>query len=95
MIQVLTQSEVRDFDRFWEVFQTRGHELRKRYGSSRARVFREDGNPNSIRILYEWKSREAFLRCLEDPEVRLAMEEAGLLAPPLFTFLEPPEELDA
>jgi quinol monooxygenase YgiN len=95
MIQVLTQSEVRDFDAFWEVFQTRGHELRKRYGSFRARVFQEEGNPNSIRILYDWESREKFLRCLEDPEVRLLMKEAGLLAPPFFTFLGPAGELDA
>jgi hypothetical protein len=45
MIQVLTQSEVRDFDTFWQV--------------------------------------------------REAMQEAGLLAPPLFTFLGPVGELEA
>ena len=95
MIQVLTQSEVRDFDTFWQVFQTRGLELRKRHGSSRASVFQEYGNPNSIRILYEWDTRERFLSALEDVEVREAMQEAGLLAPPLFTFLGPVGELEA
>jgi len=95
VIRVLTQSEVRDFDRFWEVFHTRGMELRKRPGSHRPRVFQEYDNPNAIRILYDWESRERFLGALSDPEVREAMQEAGLLAPPFFTFLGPVRELDA
>jgi hypothetical protein len=95
MIRVLTQSEVRDFDTFWQIFQTRGLELRRRHGSYRARVFQEHGNPNAIRILYDWESPERFLHALEDPEVREAMQEAGLLAPPFFTFLDPVRELEA
>jgi quinol monooxygenase YgiN len=95
VIQVLTQSEVQDFDAFWRVFNTRGRELRKRHGSLRARVFQVHDNPNGIMVLYDWESREHFLRALEDPEVRMAMQEASLRTPPLFTFLGSVGDFDA
>jgi quinol monooxygenase YgiN len=94
VVHVLTRAEVRDFDTFWQVFQTRGHELRTRHGSSRARVFRDAENPNVISVLFDWESRARFEEFLQDPETREAMQAAGLLAPPEYTFLEAVGELD-
>jgi quinol monooxygenase YgiN len=94
MGHTLGQARVEDFDRFWEVFRTRGAELRKRYGSNGARVFQHADDPNSVTIVFDWEQDqvEAFLA---DPESKEVMGAAGLQGPPAFTFLESSRETDS
>ena len=45
---ILGTAKVDDFDRFWQIFSTKGAELRKEHGSKGAQVFRDPEDPNRV-----------------------------------------------
>ena len=73
---ILMTTQVEDFDRFSEVFSTKGAEKRKQYGSKGSTVFRDPNQEDRVWVIFDW-DLEGFQNFAADPEVPGIMQEAG------------------
>jgi hypothetical protein len=73
---ILLTTQVEDFDRFSEIFATKGLEKRQQHGSKGAMVFRDPSEEDRVWVLFDW-DQEGFQSFLSDPEVPPIMQEAG------------------
>jgi quinol monooxygenase YgiN len=73
---MLATTTVEDFDRFLEIFSTKGAEKRKEHGSKGATVFRDPNEEDRVWVLFDW-DQEGFQNFVSDPEVPPIMQEAG------------------
>jgi hypothetical protein len=74
---ILSTVSVEDFDRFWEIFSTKGAEKRKQHGSKGSRVFRDPNDDSRVWVLFDW-DEEGYKNLLSDPEMPAIFQEAGL-----------------
>jgi hypothetical protein len=72
----LATTTVEDFDRFLNIFSTKGAEKRKEYGSKGATVFRDPNEDDRVWVLYDW-DQEGLQNFLSDPEVPSIVQAAG------------------
>jgi heme-degrading monooxygenase HmoA len=91
---LLARVKIGDFDQFWSVFTTRGAEHRRKHGSTGAKVFRNQEQPDEVLVLFDW-SKEDYERFLADPQSREIMASAGLQGPPETAVVEPLGETDS
>ncbi len=94
MAPVLAQVSVEDFDQYIATFSTKGAELRAKHGCAGVTVYRDAEDPSLVFNLFDW-TREGIAAFIADPATPGVMKEAGLIAPPAFTYLEESETLDA
>ncbi len=73
---ILATTTVKDFDRFLNIFSTKGAEKRKEYGSKGATVFRDPNEDDRVWVLYDW-DEEGLQNFLSDPKVPPIVQEAG------------------
>jgi hypothetical protein len=73
---MLATTTVEDFDRFLNIFSTKGAEKRKQHGSKGATVFRDPNEADRVWVLFDW-DEEGFQNFLSDPEVPPIIQEAG------------------
>ncbi len=73
---ILLTTEVEDFDRFLEVFSTKGAEKRKQHGSKGSSVFRDPNQEDRVWVVFDW-DQEGFQSFVSDPEVPPILQEAG------------------
>lgn len=94
MAHAVARVRIADFDQFLETFATRGLAKRKEHGSRGVRVYRTSEDPNQLINVFDWDRAgvEAFMA---DPDVPAIMAEAGLEAPPDWTFVEMAADLEA
>jgi heme-degrading monooxygenase HmoA len=85
---ILARVKIGEFDQFWSVFTTRGAEHRRKYGSTGAKVFRNQQDENEVVVLFDW-SEEDYKRFMADPQTREIMASAGVQGPPEHTAVEP------
>jgi hypothetical protein len=78
---ILATSQIEDFDRFWDVFSTKGAEKRKQYGSKGSHVFRDPNDDRRVWVVFDW-DEEGFRNFASDPDVQAIFEEGGLQARP-------------
>ena len=78
---ILATTTVEDFDRFLNIFSTKGLEKRREHGSGGARVFRDPNDSSRIWALFDM-DEESYQRLLSDPDMPAIFQEAGLQAPP-------------
>jgi hypothetical protein len=81
MAMVLSTVKVEDFDRFWNIFSTKGAEKRKQHGSKGSRVYRDPNDDSRIWVLFDW-DEEGYKELLADPEMPAIFQEGGLQGPP-------------
>ena len=87
MPYVLVQHEVKDFSAWRDVFDS-VNDLRAQQGEKSAQVFTNADNPNMITTIFEWDTFENAERYFfNTPELKSAMQEAGVLGPPTITML--------
>ncbi len=79
--KVLAKLTVEDFDRFWEVFRTRGAEQRAAFGSRGSTVFRNRDKENEVWIIFDWEPA-ALQDFLKDSTSQEIMRSAGVLGAP-------------
>ena len=79
---ILATTQVEDFDRFVEIFSTKGAEKRKQHGSKGATVFRDPNEEDRVWILFDWDA-EGWQNFFSDPEVPAILREAGTKGKPL------------
>jgi hypothetical protein len=73
---ILATTTVEDFDRFLEIFSTKGAEKRSAHGSKGAQVFRDPNEGDRVWVLFDW-DEEGWQSFVSDPEVPPIMKEAG------------------
>lgn len=88
MIYVLAKVNIEGLEKFISVFAIRGAKMRAKHGNTGTRVFTVQDNPNEVRVLFAWESKEAFERFQNDPEVKATMQASGTLGRPESVFLD-------
>ena len=73
---ILATTKVEDFDRFLEIFSTKGAEKRKQHGSKGATVFRDPNEEDRVWVLFDWDGA-GWQSFVSDPDVPPIMKEAG------------------
>ena len=73
---LLATTTVEDFDRFTDVFSTRGAEKRKQHGSKGALVFRDPNQDDRVWVIFDW-DLDGWQSFASDPEVPPIMQAAG------------------
>ena len=73
---LLATTTVADFDRFMNVFSTRGADKRRKHGSKGAFVFRDPNQPDRVWAIFDWDEK-GWQSFVSDPEVPPIMKEAG------------------
>jgi quinol monooxygenase YgiN len=73
---MLATTTVEDFDRFLDVFSTKGAEKRREHGSKGATVFRDPNQADRVWVLFDW-TPEGFQKYLNDPDVPPIIKAAG------------------
>jgi hypothetical protein len=78
---ILSTVKIEDFDRFWEVFSTKGAEKRKQHGSKGSRVYRDPNDDSRLWVVFDW-DEAGYKELLADPEMPGIFAEAGLQGRP-------------
>ena len=73
---LLATTQVEDFDRFLEIFTTKGADKRREHGSKGATVYRDPNESDRVWVLFDWDP-EGFQEFLSDPDVPPIIKEAG------------------
>ena len=82
MILATTTINVEEYDRWWNVFSTKGAEKRKQHGSKGVTVFRDPNEVGRMWAVFDW-DEEGWQNFISDPEVPAIMQEAGHLSRPV------------
>ena len=88
---ILATTTVEDFDRFLNIFSTKGAEKRKQHGSKGATVFRDPNEEGRVWVLFDWDA-EGWQNFISDPEVPAILQQAGHASRP--QVAEPAGQLD-
>jgi quinol monooxygenase YgiN len=86
MASMLIQHRVKDFAVWKNVFDSSAG-LRASSGELSSQVFRNASDPNQVTVLNRWSSLAEAQKFAQSPELRAAMEKAGVEGPPSVTFL--------
>ena len=73
---LLATTQVEDFDRFLEIFSTKGAEKRKHHGSKGALVFRDPAQADRVWVIFDW-DEAGWQSFVTDPTVPAVMKDAG------------------
>jgi quinol monooxygenase YgiN len=86
MASMLIQHTVKDFAAWKKVFDASA-DLRTANGALSTQIFRDASAPNHITIINKWKSIESAKKFAHSPELKAAMEKAGVEGMPNILFL--------
>jgi hypothetical protein len=78
---MLATTKIEDFDRFLEIFSTKGVVKRKEHGSRGAAVFRDPVETDRVWVIFDW-DEQGFKNFVSDPEVPPILKEAGHVGKP-------------
>ena len=87
MVHVFVRHKVNDFGRWKEVFDS-SYEMRHRAGEISARMFLSRVDPGSLELLCEWDSLDHAQSFFDDPRLKTAMQQAGVVGAPEIEFME-------
>jgi hypothetical protein len=73
---LLATTTIEDFDRFVEIYSTKGADKRRQHGSKGSTVFRDPNEPDRVWALFDW-DLAGWQSFASDPEVPPIMQEAG------------------
>jgi len=73
---LLATTQVEDFDRFIEIFTTKGAEKRREHGSKGAVIFRDPSETDRVWVMFDWDA-DGWQSFVSDPAVPAIIQEAG------------------
>jgi hypothetical protein len=73
---LLATTQVEDFDRFIDVFSTKGADKRKQHGSKGVLVFRDPSEEDRVWAVFDW-DLDGWQNFVSDPEVPPIIRAAG------------------
>ncbi len=86
MASMLIQHKVKNFAEWKKVFDSVAG-VRASAGELSSQIFRDSSNPNSLTVINKWNSLENAQKFAHSPELKAAMEKAGVEGPPTVYFL--------
>ena len=86
MAVLLFTHKVKDFAAWKKAFDTH-IDMRKSFGEVSAEVLRDASDPNLITVVNKWDSVANAQKFVHSPELRAAMETAGVVGQPAVSFL--------
>jgi len=86
MAGMLVQHKVKDFANWKKVFDSQA-DFRKSSGELSDQIYHDAGDPNKLILVFKWNSVENAQKFAHSPELRAAMEKAGVDGAPTITFL--------
>ena len=73
---ILATTTVEDFDRFAEIYSTKGADKRRQHGSKGSTVYRDPNQDDRVWVIFDWDA-EGWQSFASDPDVPGIMQEAG------------------
>jgi len=86
MASMLVQHKVKDFADWKNVYDSVA-DRRDKYGELSDQIYRETSDPNCGTIVFKWDSLANAKKYAQSPELKAAMEKAGVEGPPSIYFL--------
>ncbi len=83
---MLVQHKVKDFADWKNVYDSVA-DMRANNGELSDQIYRDASNPNSLTVIFNWDSLENAQQYAQSPELKAAMEQAGVVGPPSISFL--------
>jgi heme-degrading monooxygenase HmoA len=83
---MLIKSKVKDFQAWKKVYDEAAG-LRASFGAGADQVYQDVSDPNTYFAIIEWDSLENAQKYAGSPELKAAMEKAGVVGPPAVYFL--------
>ena len=90
---VIVQHKVRDYDA-WKLVFYEHQAIRMRHGATGHELYRSLGDPNEITTVSQFPSREQAEAFFSDPSLKEAMDLAGVISEPHFTWADETEAVD-
>jgi heme-degrading monooxygenase HmoA len=87
MVTGYVRHKVADFKK-WKVVYDEHDATRKQYGCKKSEVFTNAQDPNEVLVITEWDSKEAAAKFDESANLKEAMQHAGVVSVPVFSFAE-------
>jgi len=86
MAVMLVQHKVKDFANWKKVYDSQAA-LRASSGELSDQIYRDISDQNKLTIIFKWSLLENAQKFAQSPELKAAMEKAGVEGPPTITFL--------
>jgi len=86
MASMLVQHQVKDFSEWKNVYDSVA-DLRTSNGELSDQIFRDASDPNKLTVIFQWDSLANAQKYAQSPELKAAMEKAGVNGPPKIDFL--------
>jgi quinol monooxygenase YgiN len=86
MASMMVQHHVKDFAMWKKVYDSQAA-FRKSSGELSDQIFREASDPQKLTLLFKWNSVANAQKFAQSPELKAAMEKAGVEGPPTVSFL--------
>lgn len=87
MTPILIRHKVSDYSN-WKTEFDAFAETRKSGGEQSYRILRPSDDPNDLILFFEWDTTERALTFLQSPELKSAMERAGVTEEPRIEILD-------
>jgi len=86
MASMLVQHQVKDFSEWKNVYDSLA-EMRSTNGELSDQIYRDASDPNKLTLVFQWDSLANAQKYAQSPELKAAMEKAGVGGPPKIDFL--------
>lgn len=86
MTTMLIQHQVKDYATWRKVFDSVS-DLRTSNGELGSMIYRDSNDPNSLTVINTWDTLENARRFSQSPEMKAAMDKAGVSGRPNIQFL--------
>jgi quinol monooxygenase YgiN len=86
MASMLVQHKVKDFAAWKNVYDSVA-DMRASNGELSDQIYRDASDPNSLTVIFKWDSLANAQKYAQSPELKAAMEKAGVEGPPNIYFL--------
>jgi len=86
MASMLIQAQAKDFAAWKKVFDSSAG-LRSSKGGISSQIFNDASDPNKITVIIKWDLLANAQKFAHSPELRAAMEKAGVVGQPNISFL--------
>jgi antibiotic biosynthesis monooxygenase (ABM) superfamily enzyme len=86
MAGILVQHQVKDFADWKKVYDSQAA-LRVSSGMLSDKIYRDESNLNQLTLVFKWDSLENAHKFAQSPELKAAMEKAGVEGQPTMNFL--------
>jgi len=86
MASMLVQHKVKDFAEWKNVYDSVA-DLRASNGELSDQIYRDASDPSRLTVIFKWDSMANAQKYANSPELKAAMEKAGVDGPPNISFL--------